>query len=200
MGVIDVVPAHRTLSGKLAETGYELPEGLTFEEWAAEGPTLIAMARSAMWWVGDWLRYGERRFGERYAQAVEATGFALQTLRNAVWVCEKIPPSERRPSLDFGHHEAVAPLEPHQRRELLERAETEGMSVREVREQARRVKDDPAPTLPDEEDEAGDLVGLLDQALAAIDGAIDHHDWHLANRARVRLRAALQLARADVRV
>ena len=72
------------LSGTLTATGYHLPDGLTFDQWAAEGSVLLSMARSCMWWVGDWIRYGERRYGEKYAQAIEATGMTYGTLRNAL--------------------------------------------------------------------------------------------------------------------
>lgn len=59
------------LSGTLTATGYHLPDGLTFDQWASEGAVLLSMARSCMWWVGDWIRYGERRYGEKYRRAME---------------------------------------------------------------------------------------------------------------------------------
>ncbi len=36
--------------------------------------------RSLMWWIGDALAFGESKYGETYAQAVEATGYATETL------------------------------------------------------------------------------------------------------------------------
>lgn len=40
------------------------------------------------WWLGDWVRYGEGRWGEKYAQALEVseiTGQPLGTVRAAQW-------------------------------------------------------------------------------------------------------------------
>jgi len=48
-----------------------------------------------MWWVGDWLNYGEARYGEMYSQAIEITGYASQTLADAKWVASRIEPSRR---------------------------------------------------------------------------------------------------------
>ena len=36
--------------------------------------------------TGDWLNYGERRYGEMYAQAVGDTGYENKTLQNAKYV------------------------------------------------------------------------------------------------------------------
>ena len=33
-------------------------------------------------WIGDWLNYGERKWGEKYKEALEKTGYDYQTLRN----------------------------------------------------------------------------------------------------------------------
>lgn len=135
-----VFAAAGPLSGTVSATGYELPAGLSYEAWAAEGSVLIAMAQASMWWVGDWIRYGEHNYGEKYAQAIEATGHAIQTLRNAVWVCDRIPPSQRRAGLPFSIHKAVAGLEPKERREVLDRAEVDHLSEYDVRAEVKRLR------------------------------------------------------------
>lgn len=121
------------LPAACTEYGLTLPEGLSFEEWDAIGKTLNRMNHSVMWWLGDWLNYGERTYGETYAQAVEATGYQTQTLQNAAYVASAVPPSRRREGLTWSHHAEVASKEPDEQVAYLERAQDEHLSVRELR-------------------------------------------------------------------
>jgi hypothetical protein len=168
-------------------TGYVLPEGLSFDDWAAEGPTLVTMARASMWWLGDWLAWGEHQFGEKYAQAVETTGLAVQTLKNAQWVCDRIPPRDRVAAVPFSHHRAVASLESPRRRALLKAAADEGLTEFEVRKRVREEKAaEAAGADPDREAEQRprSLTGVLAEALELLDVGIDRHDWAEVGAAR----------------
>lgn len=120
--------------------GLDLPPSLTWEQWAAYGATLQVAHRSIMWLLGDWLRYGERRFGETYVQAVEATGRAAQSLMNAKWVAERVEPSRRRAALSWSHHADVAVMEPDAQDELLGWAERSGAKRADLREAVRQRK------------------------------------------------------------
>jgi hypothetical protein len=185
--LIETGPLH----GRLSLTAYELPPGLSFEEWASEAPTLITMARASMFWIGDWIRYGEANYGERYAQAIEATGLTLQTLRNAVWVCDRIPPSERQPDVPFSHHRAVAALEPKDRKALLQRAADEGLAEHEVRAEVRRHRD-PDPVDPDPPDLRSALLVTASETVALLHDAESAGDWSMVARARAMLEAAVE--------
>lgn len=184
-------------SGSFSDTGYILPAGLSYEEWAAEGGPLIRMARSSMWWVGDWIRYGEANYGERYAQAIEATGLALQTLRNYVWVCDRIPPSERDPDVPFSHHRAAAALDPEDRREVITRAREEGLAEHEVRAAVKEIKEAaaaagaPPPPEDDPPDFRSPLTRAAVEAVALLHDAESAGDWTLAAQARALLEDAL---------
>ena len=98
--------------GKLTRVGLELPEGLSFDDWSAVGQTLKNVEESRLWWVGDWLNYGEAGYGETYSQAVEVSGYGYGTTANAKWVSGRIEISRRRESLSWAHHYEVAALEP----------------------------------------------------------------------------------------
>lgn len=178
-----------SLHGELLPEGYVLPQGLTYDEWAAEGPTLVRMAQSAMWWVGDWLAYGEHHFGEKYVQAVEATGLALSTLKNAQWVADRIPPSERVESVPFSHHRAVASLDPKPRAELLAKVVEDGLSEHEVRARVREIKEaeaqqaGPGETVIEVPAEKS-IEELLDEALVALSRGIGAADWGAVGNAR----------------
>jgi N6-adenosine-specific RNA methylase IME4 len=118
-----------------------IPEDTPFEAWQGLGGTLQQMERAVMWWIGDWLRFGERKYGETYAQAIEATGYAHQTLRDAKWVAEAYSDlSLRKDNLSFTHHKEAAALPPDERAEVLARAAAEGLTTRETRLLARQEK------------------------------------------------------------
>ena len=93
--------------GSLSAIGMTLPDNLPFEQWTRCGESLQQMERSIMWWVGDWLNYGEHSYGEMYAQAVGATGYENGTLRDAKWVSSKYELSARIDNLSFKHHRIV---------------------------------------------------------------------------------------------
>src|SRR4051794_5335740 len=69
----------------------DLPMG----EWAEQGRRLGTIGRAAGWWLGDWLRYGNERFGERYLRASRITGYDVQTLMNIVYVATSVDAGRR---------------------------------------------------------------------------------------------------------
>ena len=99
----------------------------------------LSVSRSVMWWIGDWLRFGDGKWGETSAQAVEDTGRQGQTLLDAQWVASKfVDNSRRREELSWSHHKEVAALPPAEADELLDLAEREGLSTRELRAEVSR--------------------------------------------------------------
>lgn len=120
-------------AGRRTSVSLELPESMTFEEWQGLGGALQAVAKGVMWWIGDWLRYGEKRWGEMYAQAVEETGRDDGALRNAKYVAERFHLSRRHDKLSWSHHYEAASLPPSEADEILALAEAEGWSKREIR-------------------------------------------------------------------
>lgn len=117
-----------------------IPEGTSFDEWSALGRTLQQMEKSVMWWIGDWLRFGERKYGETYTQAIEATGYSYGTLANAKRVASTYEISQRSENLSWSHHAEVAALPPSDREEVLTRAAAEGLSTRETKALAKQEK------------------------------------------------------------
>lgn len=118
---------------EVTETGWRPTRALSRDEWEAVGRDLLRMGRAWQWWVGDWVLYGERRFGETYADAIEMTGMEYQTLRNVVSVSRAVDVSRRRDNLSWSHHAEVAGLEPGQQDEWLERCDTDGLTVERLR-------------------------------------------------------------------
>ena len=96
-----------------------LTDDCTFETWESLGAWLRTVEGSIQWWVGDWLNFGECHYGERYAQALDATGWTLSTLEVYAWVAKRVPVENRRLDLSFSHHKVVAQLPPAEQQALL---------------------------------------------------------------------------------
>ena len=85
------------------------------------------------------MNYGERSYGEMYAQAVNATGYENGTLRNAKWVSAKYELSARADNLSFKHHEIVAALPFEERTAILAEAARERWTCAELRQEMRHA-------------------------------------------------------------
>ena len=111
-----------------------VPQGeLGQAEWLATGRRLGAIGRCSQWWIGDWIRYGSSRWGERYAEAARVTGYDVASLRNMAWVASQFDLSLRSDKLTWSHHVLLAPLDPEQQRRWLDRAREERLSVADLR-------------------------------------------------------------------
>lgn len=117
----------------LTKTGV-MPTGEpTFEEWEACLGWCQRVEQCSPFWVGDLIAYAEARWGEKYAQALDATKSAYGTLANQVYVSKAVTPERRVPGLSFAHHQAVAPLPPEEQTAWLQKAETDNLTRDELR-------------------------------------------------------------------
>lgn len=126
-----------------------MPQGeLEHGEWIAAGRRLGAIGRCSQWWIGDWIRYGTAKWGEKYAEAARVTGYDVASLRNMAWVASRFDLSLRSDKLTWSHHVLLAPLEPEEQRRWLQRASEERLSVADLRIELRTRR------AGDEDDEA----------------------------------------------
>jgi hypothetical protein len=109
-------------------------------DWVRQGRWLGALGRGAGWWIGDWLRYGNAHYGQRYTAAARATGYDVQSLMNMAYVAGRFESPRRRPSLSFSHHAELAGLTPEDQDVWLDRAEAGGLSVRSLRVELRHAR------------------------------------------------------------
>ena len=137
---IDKVSTILALPGEVSRVGLQLPNNLSFDHWQAIGQQLKLAESAVMWWVGDWLNFGERKYGEKYKEAEKATGYAYDTLKQAKRVSSAIELCSRIHNLSWRHHQEVAAFEPNDQDTLLSEAEAEGWSIRDLRRAARRLK------------------------------------------------------------
>jgi hypothetical protein len=160
--------------------GLELAKDLTFGEWRAIAASFGTALQSAAWCIGDWLVYGERRWGRQlllegedfdpampsripshvFDEAVAATGLDRQTLSNYANVCRKIPMADRRVHVSFGHHRVLAPLPPAKRLAWLSLLDSESKSalptVKRLSLSVRAAEDKPRIVTDEEIQERGE--------------------------------------------
>ncbi len=118
--------------GKISPTGWEPDGDLSYEQWEQDGQIFQRIDGSLNWIIGDWLNYGERKYGETYAQAIEWTGNKLQHLANIKWICGAIKTSSREEVLSWTHHGYIAHLPDDEQREWLHAAKINEWSSKEL--------------------------------------------------------------------
>lgn len=142
-------------------TGLSLPADLSFDEWADYGERLFAMERGVMWAIGDWWRFGEHRYGERAAQALDSR-YSFQTLANAGYVAGAVETSRRREVLSYSHHAEVAALPTEEQDYWLDAAESGEWSRNELRARIKRGTTDDAPIDEPESDTYQTLAAAIE--------------------------------------
>lgn len=143
----------------LTTIGLNVREGMSYEEWQDMAAWIWHVYQGISWALGDALNYGERRYGDMYAQAIRITGQHYSTLATAKYVASEFTQDMRRPSLPWSYHAAVASLVHGgfvaDANEILDKAEAgELKNEREVRfdaKQARQYRglDRPREWIPD---------------------------------------------------
>ena len=135
----------------LTPTAWHREGDMPFRAWVHQGQRLGLLGRGAGWWIGDWLRYGNASYGEKYSRAGRITGYDAQTLMNMVYVASRYEFSRRRENLSWSHHAELASLDAPAQEEFLDRAERDRLSVRDLRELVRLARREGR----DGDDEAG---------------------------------------------
>jgi hypothetical protein len=141
-----LAPSPRPLTA-LTPTSWAAGCELRVSEWVEQGRCLGAIGRGSAWWIGDWVRYGSVRYGDRYTAASQVTGYDVQSLMNMSYVASRFDASRRRPGLSFSHHAELAALAPEDQELWLDRAEAGGLSVHALRTELRRARERSAARL-----------------------------------------------------
>ena len=122
----------------LTPTGLKLPENLSFENWLSLAPKLRTIRDASLWWWGDYINFGERKYGQVYSQALEESDYSYGTLANASSLCNKFESSRRRENLPISFHQEVMSLPPIEQDVLLDRCVDKGWTRNELRGEIRK--------------------------------------------------------------
>lgn len=123
-----------------SKTGLIFNSAITYNEWEWVGSQLQTVEGAIHWWIGDWLNYGEKSYGETYAQAIDETGYDYSTLRHDKWVADRIELCRRRHNLTWSHHAEVASLDSNDQDMLLDKAEKKEWSREKLRSEVSAYK------------------------------------------------------------
>ena len=130
-----------------------LDKSVGFGTWEAYGLGIQRVAGSVQWVIGDWLNFGESRYGEDYAQVLPETQRGYDSLSQCKWVAAAVDASTRVPELSWSHHREVASLSPDEQSHWLAIAIEFDYSVRQLADAIRGAgeRNDPGPA-SDEDD------------------------------------------------
>ncbi len=127
-------------------------EQIEHGDWIKVGRRLGDISRSNQWWLGDWMRYGTSRWGEKYAKAARVTGYDPRSLANMASVAAAFPPPRRRAQLSWSHHAAIVGLGSAEQDIWLDRALEDRLSVADLRIEVRSRRRD--ADKPEQDDDA----------------------------------------------
>ena len=107
---------------------------LPIEKFTALGGLIGTVGSASKWWAGDYLVYAEHLYGELAGQVSESLNLSEAGRQDCLRVALAIPRSKRRPALSWWHHRQVAAqwITPFERDELLDRAEREKLTTRQL--------------------------------------------------------------------
>ena len=75
---------------RVTPTGLLLAANLGFPDWVRIGRKLDRLDGTVKWMIADWLAFGERKYGDRYAEALEFTDYSVGTLMNLKYVAASV--------------------------------------------------------------------------------------------------------------
>lgn len=126
-------------------TGIQIHGNPTFEDWIRELDSVWFSGNAVNWAVGDLMLYGEDKFGEKFAQAVDNTRWKIHTLQNIMTTCRAFTPDERRPNVAFSSHAECASLTGENRKLAMDNLESGVWNRAQVRAYKKQLKGDSTP-------------------------------------------------------
>jgi hypothetical protein len=124
----------------LGRIGWSPDSELNLPQWQTIGRSLGRLGRYSQWWIGDWLLYANRRWGEMYTEAGKITGYDYGSLRNMAYVAQRFEMSRRRDKLSWTHHADLASLGPTEQDYWLDRAVDLRLSTQDLRTELRSAE------------------------------------------------------------
>jgi N6-adenosine-specific RNA methylase IME4 len=108
----------------------------TLDQWTAALTFALAAGDAAPYWIGDLLNYADNRedWQERLDQAKAITGHAHETLMNHAWLARHVDDEVRNLAPTPSHAKLVAPMAKADQIRLMDKARTEGLKVREMKQ------------------------------------------------------------------
>jgi hypothetical protein len=118
-----------------SELGLLIPHGTSYETWKTMGLRLGKKHKVLPWQIGDWAFRGSTEFGNAAVEEIaQEAGFDLDEVRLFELVAGRFEIRRRRSKLTIHHHAQLALFGSDDVQDaLLEQAEAEGLSVRQLK-------------------------------------------------------------------
>jgi len=153
----------------VTDVGLYFNHDIEYDQWLRLMSTLQQLSTGIQFSIGDALNYGQKRYGEKYSQAMDATGYAYQSLANWSWVSNNVPISNRVAGLSWTHHRLVAHMGTEQQKQILETAKARGITITEFERELKGDKEEePKKQLKSVEIPSGWSVDDVNKALSLI--------------------------------
>ncbi len=126
------------------DAGLTIRKELSLEEWRELGRVLAARRDQWQWQVGDWLAYGEERYGEEVSisAASELLGLPEGSLVQYRWVSRRIAEPRRRLGVNYTQYRLVARLPEAEQDRLLTESEQNRWTNTKMQRAARGAEAD----------------------------------------------------------
>jgi len=111
-----------------------MSKNITLPEAGAILDKLYESYDRSQFWIGDLLNFCNKKFGEDFAQIVDAEKYSPKTLQKFAYIADRVPPENRFKELGYSMHVEVAKLDPESQRGWLQMAIDEGWTVESLRE------------------------------------------------------------------
>ena len=170
----------------VTDVGLEFRRDIEYDQWLTLMATLQQLSTAFQFAIGDALNYGQKRYGEKYAQAMDATGCAYQSLANWSWVATNVPIDNRIAGLSWTHHRLVAHVGTSEQKLILESAKSRGLSVTDFEKELKGEPDEEKKPLKqinipegwtvDDANKALEIVSSYRQGLERLTAALDAED------------------------
>jgi len=121
---------------RFTETGMEIAGHPPLEQWQSPLTFALWCQRASPWWIGDLLNAGDAHFGEMFSQVCDFPVSADQ-LQRYESVARRVPRENRRASLSWSCHAAVARLPVDRQKVMLDRAEKYGWNSTVLQQKVR---------------------------------------------------------------
>lgn len=121
----------------VSSVAWKPQQDMDFTEWLSQGRRLGSIGRGVAWWIGDWVNFGNVKFGEKYSRAARITGYDVKSLMNMAYVASRFELARRREALSWSHHAELAAQPPDEQERWLAFAEDKHLSVRGLRDELR---------------------------------------------------------------
>jgi hypothetical protein len=192
----------RTAFGCVSAVGWVGLAELDQRRWLAEGRYISKICTASNWWIGDWVRYGNQRYGQKYELAAKTTGYETKSLVNMVLVSSRFEIERRRPHISWSHHAELAALQPPAQEQWLDRLEREPMSVRSLRQELKRTGNASAAAADrvHEPPDRAEVCPSCGRLLPRSDGALESRTMVVDDRATApRRQGAPRISQLDQR-